>query len=225
MITRTIFAHLPTSWYRTNDGLYSRIHEDEVPQETPRFSAWKWLKLDDDDNESSEVVEMQQRDDALYVLGVAGLASKKLLQKHQISIDNAQSPPQGGGSKLIDMRRRTPTSSSTENAIDVPVQAPIDSMVPVSKVSVLASELAAFFAKLMSYRRVLHKYQSRKVKAVVGFLLTKGPVKAVRKLLDFGGGKQNVKTTVALTAALTICLVRPLAHFAAREASNFTRGA
>jgi hypothetical protein len=49
------------------------------------FSVWKWLY-----QEVELPPSHQQQDDALYVLGVAGLASKRLLQKHHLPIQNEE---------------------------------------------------------------------------------------------------------------------------------------
>lgn len=60
------------------DHRYHRLHDDEAsaPPPSKRFSAWDWL------SDSKEPCDPQRAaDDALYVLGVAELASKRLLQK------------------------------------------------------------------------------------------------------------------------------------------------
>jgi hypothetical protein len=49
------------------------------------FSVWKWLYQEVDLPPSHS-----QQDDALYVLGVAGLASKRLLQKHHLPVQKEQ---------------------------------------------------------------------------------------------------------------------------------------
>lgn len=54
------------------------------------FSVWKWLY-----QEVELPPSHSQQDDALYVLGVAGLASKRLLQKHHLPVqkeDDAVKP-------------------------------------------------------------------------------------------------------------------------------------
>lgn len=75
------------------DKRYHRLH-DEIEQKKLKksgrgVSAWDWLRNDNGENEEKQTaprpLELNNRqDDALYVLGVAELASERLLQKHRI---------------------------------------------------------------------------------------------------------------------------------------------
>jgi len=59
------------------DRRYHRLHDEKES----RFSAWNWL-MQGSGQEPLTVQADHIHDDALYVLGVANLASRKLLQKH-----------------------------------------------------------------------------------------------------------------------------------------------
>jgi hypothetical protein len=189
----------------------SRLHDNEAAADHPKvvFSAWKWLTHEP---VTDVLAEQKKQEDALYALGVAGLASKQLLQKHHIPLEKTQTM------KAVDMR-------PTKPVIDVPAEAPITSMVPATatKSAVILNEVSQVLARLSDSRKSLHKYQSNKLKAAVAFCV-RGPVKLCRSLWKFGGGKKNVTRTLAFAVALTFILVRPLAHFVASEGLNMTRG-
>ena len=79
------------------DRRYQRLHEEEEPRRDTKFSAWKWLTQGSDD---SEPLKQQKTDDALYVLGVAGLASEKLLQKHQLPVPESKQQRQEASASM-----------------------------------------------------------------------------------------------------------------------------
>lgn len=71
------------------DRRYHRLREDddEATAFSSRFS-WNWLF--DNDNKEHPDSHQNQGNNSLYALGVAELASEKLLQKHQISVGAAR---------------------------------------------------------------------------------------------------------------------------------------
>lgn len=79
------------------DRRYNRLRVDEIESSPVRISAWGWLM--DDNNKPHPITEKmrKQKNDALYALGVAELASEKLLQKHQISIGKRNAMTSLGG--------------------------------------------------------------------------------------------------------------------------------
>jgi hypothetical protein len=67
------------------DRRYRRLHNNEPEEEKPKpFSALHWL-IQGSPYHNDVVASKQQQEDALYALGVAGLASQKLLQKHHVA--------------------------------------------------------------------------------------------------------------------------------------------
>ena len=75
------------------DKRYHRLH-DEIKQKKQKksgrgVSAWDWLRNDNGEDQEKQIAPQPlelntHQDDALYVLGVAELASERLLQKHRI---------------------------------------------------------------------------------------------------------------------------------------------
>jgi len=88
------------------DRRYKRVHQGETKDDRSQrgfTSAWAWLTAD----ESSFVEEEKRRkkDNALCVLGLAELASVRLLQKHHLPIDQSQKQSSDGtNSMTIDVR-------------------------------------------------------------------------------------------------------------------------
>lgn len=79
------------------DRRYNRLRVDEKESSPVRISAWGWLM--DDNNKPNPIAEKSRKrqNDALYALGVAELASEKLLQKRPISIGRKNATPSLGG--------------------------------------------------------------------------------------------------------------------------------
>jgi len=92
----------PSSQVRLDDYLesidrrYKRLHHNELPVPAttmPGFtSAWKWLKqgYSDGSDSHAHAAKDPKEEDALYVLGLAGLASADLLQKHHLPVPESK---------------------------------------------------------------------------------------------------------------------------------------
>ncbi len=74
------------------DRRYKRLHEkdggDNVNGPSGFTSALQWLKQGSES--SSELEEQRKREDAIYVLGLADLASTSLLQRHHLPIPESK---------------------------------------------------------------------------------------------------------------------------------------
>ena len=158
----------------------------------------------------------QTQADALYVLGVAGLASKKLLQKHQIHFEkiNHRAPKK---------QEETPT-----NVIDVVTD---ESLATASRWSqkkqLLMNRLAKHVAQLSNKRRSLLLFQKRQLTSLARSTLiglTQAPKEIARKAWNHGGGKRNVMFTASLVVAFTFVILQPVLKTAAREGLNMTIG-
>mmetsp|Transcript_19789 Transcript_19789/g.23636 ORF Transcript_19789/g.23636 Transcript_19789/m.23636 type:complete len:327 (+) Transcript_19789:134-1114(+) len=84
------------------DRRYKRVHQGETKDDRSQrgfISAWAWLTAD----ESSLIEEEKRRkkDDALHVLGLAKLASVRLLQKHHLPITQSQKQSSDGKNSMI----------------------------------------------------------------------------------------------------------------------------
>ncbi|KAG7366780.1 hypothetical protein IV203_029450 [Nitzschia inconspicua] len=219
------------------DRRYRRLHSDEEEarkrkQSTVKannsnakpipFSAMDWLM---NGSTSNSVSTEQQQEDALYVLGVAGLASQKLLQKHHLQ--SAVSPSVG------DASGGAAAASKNEDAIEVFAETSPEEDDLSSSIN-LPSQI--FIKKvLVPLIRALYIVQRRKdqvvqrIQSTVGAFVTKavhpvarrvrqGPKAIVESLLEIGGGRRNLTLTLACAYA-TVVLLRPILQAAVTEAS------
>ena len=178
---------------------------------------WKWLHQPSEDEKTASdntvLNKHHQRthpttgsntEDVLYVLGVAGLASKKLLQKHH----------------LVDAVHR---GSTKETVIDVDHTtttldlAPTPSSSTVASVVVTAETMVQTFLRLLVNRQALIQYQSRQLKEMMGLVLLRGPTHMIRSLWKFCDGTRFVKRTILMTITLSFLLFRTVSFIIANE--------
>ena len=202
---------------------YQRLHANErrTPQPAQKFSALKWLTAD-----KADPVTEQQQDDALYVLGVADLASERLLQKHQAAMQQQKKKPQ----QAVD----TPAVNEPEDiiVIDAVVEedtshdvATTDGFPKQARQILLLSTFAQAFRSVAkgvgARRRALIAYQNRKLwsaLAAAAKAAVSTPTKALVMLWHMGGGKR----TIALTASAfftVFMVIRPFAEAMLQDAS------
>jgi len=177
------------------DKRYNRILQDEQPspkkKEPHGISVLHWLYQNDPEAQQHK----QGKDDALYVLGVANLASKKLLQKHQLM------PEENTLKDTVDAQAVT-TSTDVESA-------------PVARMSNL-------FRQVAQKREVFLRRQVRYTRMAMALVLRQvltAPIKAVRKLYALGGGGKSFAWTLTALGALTF-LLRPAALLAVRDSTG-----
>jgi hypothetical protein len=228
------------------DRRYRRLHSDEEEARkrkqdeiTPSasssnskpipFSAMDWLM---NGSSSSATMEEEQRkqEDALYVLGVAGLASQKLLQKHHLQTTSSSTPPAVGGGTT-----QKKSSSTPENVIEVHAEATVEeegtsinaaSQLIIKKV--LVPLIRAVYIVQRRKELIVQRIQS-KVGGVVSIAaqrvvhpvarrIRQGPKAVLVSLLEIGGGKRNIAFTLACAYA-TVVLLQPILQAAVSEAS------
>eukprot|EP00555_Chaetoceros_dichaeta_P003661 CAMPEP_0198249454 /NCGR_PEP_ID=MMETSP1447-20131203/985_1 /TAXON_ID=420782 /ORGANISM="Chaetoceros dichaeta, Strain CCMP1751" /LENGTH=295 /DNA_ID=CAMNT_0043934099 /DNA_START=185 /DNA_END=1072 /DNA_ORIENTATION=+ len=131
------------------DRRYKRVHQDETKDDRSQrgfTSAWAWLTAD----ESSLIEEETHRneEDALSVLGLAELASLRLLHKHHLPVTQSQQ-----------------LSSEDEDSIIIDVRGEKDSTRTLSIRAILAAKSLARFLNSMqkayTYRCVILSLQLR----------------------------------------------------------------
>lgn len=198
------------------DKRYKRLHEKEKKKHEPtpkKFSALGWLT-----DGKTDAISEHQEEDALFVLGVAELASERLLQKHHASLQYKKRAPalEEVQEVVIDAVAET---EPTEDAVIS------KDKVSESRKAVMFATLAAAGRKVLAgvsnRRKALIAYQEKKVVAalLVAFkTCLDTPVKTAKLLWNLGGGKK----TVALTASAFITaflLVRPVAQAVISEAT------
>lgn len=188
---------------------YHRLH-DNKKGEVKKFSALKWLMQgSEEENETTIAVSANKEEDALYVLGVAGLASQRLLQKHQ--------PVPAFSAAYAAQDRAMAQSAMAMDAV----------VVPSSRLSVMAAmavtPLAPVWKRLTRQRQALLRFQTTKMQAAFQLLMrvaVRGPIKATKALVELGGGKHNVAVTLTFTVALAFLLLRPMVQAVISEGSS-----
>jgi hypothetical protein len=185
------------------DRRYNRLHEEK--EETP-FSAIDWL-LQGSSSNHEVLASHQQKEDALYVLGVAGLASQKLLQKHpQLSC-------QEGAIKTITAEvDRKPTEALDAIVAAADDDAPLANLfiknilIPFAKVLYFVHSRKQMFVNVQVRRA--RQFASQAVKKTLRTVLY-GPQYVSKFILEVGGGKRTIVSTVAFCSALLV-LARPI---------------
>lgn len=188
---------------------YQRLHGD-VKQKEVNFSAWKWLMQDEAEGSEDQgsTTPEEKKDNAFYVLGVAGLASQRLLQKHQPAAPSVASAT-----------TRKAERPNEGFAMDAEM-----TVMPSTRLSVVASMAVAgvtpVLERLSRQRRALLRFQTLKLRAVLSFVIREVPIairkvptasiKAAKSVVRMGGGKQTVTVTLTVAAVLTIVLLRPM---------------
>ena len=206
---------------------YNRLHADEKAEESPKpFSALNWLRQgsSSDGQSNANVNDIlqpteRQQSDSLYVLGVAGLASEKLLQKHQMIPKQQQ--------QRTEKATRDVSSKSVKEGDVLEVD-----YYKVSETSKIGTVLAARVAPIVRRLKYLeHRRQlvirdaalKLQIAATAVFKtliksLIHGPVNAAKAVLEIGGGKKTL--AVAFTVAYaTVLILRPLLRAAVTEGS------
>lgn len=206
------------------DKRYKRLHEKEKKKPEPatnKFSALSWLTAD-----KSDPIAQHQEEDALYVLGVAELASERLLQKHQAALHQPKRKVPAEEMKkenevVIDAVAESETVEDTDVVLDE------SSKVRKAFAFATLAEVGRKVLKNVSDRRnALIAYQEKKAVSalLLAFKTTLGaPVKGAKLLWNLGGGKKTIALTA--TAFITVFLVvRPVAQaVVANGATSYSR--
>jgi hypothetical protein len=143
-------------------------------------------------------------EDALYVLGVAGLASKKLLQKHNLMASAATVSSAAAASQLV-------SDHTKASAIDVGYTNTSDA-VPVTTESLIPT-----LVRLIVNRKALIEYQRKHIKEMVALAFFRGPIQMIRTLWKFCDGTRFLKRTILLTITLSFLLFRTVSFIITNE--------
>jgi len=217
------------------DRRYRRLHSDDeeeaitqsdslAPKKGKSFSAMDWLtsggKNSDRTDSATSEQQQQQQQDALYVLGVAGLASEKLLQKHHL-LTTTNKPSEKSKSILPDasaaMDKVVELKEQIDDAIEVndvtqSLKTKINHAVlntillPVLRVMYVAQRQKQLFLNMV--QRGVIQLASKATNSLVK-KLSQGPRSALNAVLTICGGKQNILRTMAVGYA-TVVVFRPL---------------
>jgi hypothetical protein len=201
------------------DRRYRRIHSDDeketkVQSDTKSFSAMDWLTSKSSETDST-TLEQQQQQDALYVLGVAGLASQKLLQKHHLLTTNQAKLTSAESSaamdKVVELKELiddaievNDPSKSLKTMINHAVVNNV--LLPVLRVVYLAQRQKQLFVNM--FQRGLMQLVSKATDGLKD-TLSQGPRSVLNAVLTICGGKRNILRTMAVGYA-TLILFRPV---------------
>jgi hypothetical protein len=188
------------------DRRYKRLKK----KEDKPFSAMEWL-LQGSPNRNEPLPLEQQKEDALYVLGVAGLASQRLLQKHHL--EHMKQEPS-----------LAPVQFDTSAAVDV-TATPDPSKITAIAIKALRSALKVLY--IVQYRRQLvlgnaAQKSSAFCKAMIKSFaktLIKGPVDTAKWFLEIGGGKKTMMMTFTVVSAVML-LLGPIVKASIRDGSR-----
>lgn len=193
------------------DRRYRRLHDEDEKEEPKPFSALNWLLQGDDEK---IIASQQQQEDALYVLGVAGLASQKLLQKHpHIPSNNNRPAIQEASSPVIDALDAL--DASVEESTSLGHIMVRKFLVPFVKLLYFIERRKQMFVNVQMKRaRGLIKSAARSsVRALVY-----GPKNVGNAILEIGGGKRNVVSTFAFATSVVL-LAQPVLQAIITESS------
>jgi hypothetical protein len=208
---------------------FRRLHDDSTESAEVKvpFSVWKWLYQESSatDYAADDILEDNRRspqhhnqhDDALFVLGVAGLASKRLLQKHHITTTEASAQTKGEHASTVAPTQRDDVLSVSNRPIDVGFTS-----VPMAAVAVTETFVQTL-SRILASRQLLMQYQREKIQAVIK-LMIHGPIRMARSLWKFGGGTHTISRTVSVTLAFVLVSFRMLSYLLSSDGLNMTNG-
>jgi hypothetical protein len=192
------------------DRRYRRLRNTEPEEEKPKsFSALNWL-IQGSANRSDVIASKQQEEDALYALGVAGLASQKMLQKHHVA-HQEQGPTsatavQEGPRPMIrdESLNQVAANSFSESYVGSTVANKV--ILPVVRAFYIIEHRKQLFiwARVQKLRTVL----SLTIKSIAKSII-KGPIRTTKAFLEIGGGKKNIALTFSVVYTVFF-LLRPM---------------
>lgn len=212
------------------DRRYRRIHSDEEEkakknqqleqQHQPKsFSAMDWLMHGSSTaSEQHHHASHAQQEDALYVLGLAGLASQKLLQKHHLA------PPATAtetATSTTSMDDAIEVNAEEDNVKDLPSHVFIKKvLVPLIRAVYIVQRRKEVLVRSVQTRiaQVVSKVASKTIQPFTNRLREGGPKAILESILELGGGKRNIAVTFAFAYA-TFVVLQPLIQQAVAEGS------
>ena len=174
-------------------------------------TAWNWLmssssNSEDEDCGCDAACQEQKRQDALEVLGLAGLASAELLRKHQLPVpEEAAVLPVGSTTG--------PSIASSTDIIDIQPSSPTNT----GRLSLVATQhrLERFTALLaLTVRSILYKTMMTALLTTTAVLAALPTLPA--KFGQMAGGRKTVKAATAVVLGVFCVVVRPLGLLALR---------
>ncbi len=209
------------------DRRYKRLHEEKnryssknlsssssssSPSSSPSSSGTKggftsalqWL-IQTQPESTSEAEEMRKQDDAIYVLGLADLASTRLLQKHQLPI------PKSKKSVVIDIDFVEPIQAKSSS---VATSRSSQSTETISTDGTVARSKAVLVLQLLHNLKLA---SMKKNALTILKTLGKGLTQGLGSLVSFVGATSGFKSSLQMLSvafvsvlAFTLSLIRPM---------------
>lgn len=183
------------------DRRYNRLHNVDL-----RFAGLSWNETanapkDSHNTPISSLIIGNQaiaHNDALYVLGVAGTAGRKLLEHHSVLTLNESKPSKR--TTMDSMTKNETTFTKSPFECDQKQRAKFS---PVKHLSLWCNNLDKSSLISLSLRRYQHDPRSRKLLAMILVAHSDSPLlgKLVRALWISGGGEKNLRWTVNIIVA------------------------
>jgi len=202
------------------EGGKSRLKQNDPPvSKVKGFSALDWL-TNGGKNASILTSTRDQEADALYILGVAGLASQKLLQKHHLPTATNLSIEPRMISRDISCNQTsifvTETKLQLEDYFNSTIEVRDTKSIHVKMNHIVVKKLLLPIVRsiylVRRWKQAFSKIVRREVAGVADYLshkLSEGPNFILNTLLNIVGGKQNILHTVAIGYTV-VFLFRPL---------------
>lgn len=184
------------------DRRYNRLHSDE--KESSSKSTWNWLM-----NSPSNEEEQSTQEDALHVLGLAELASDRLLQKYHLQHQN-EAVRSG---VVIDT-----TSSIVSDMTPHQHSLLSDSAVVLSP---FVDAGVAVVRTMKSRQKALNRLKREKFRMALrfGIRTIKNVPKSLSRLYKMGGGNKTLSMTFS-AAIVFFFIMRPLVVTILQDAVN-----
>ena len=190
------------------DRRYHRLHTEQEEEKPKPFSSLSWL-IQASQDRNDAVASKQQEEDALYILGVAGLASQKLLQKHHVAHHE-----QGPTSATAVQERPSPILDESSN--QVAAKSFSESQIGSTIANKVILPVVRILYIIEHRKHLFVQAQVQKLRAVLSLMvkpiaktLFQGPISATKALFQIGGGKKHL--ALPFTVAYTVfILMRPM---------------
>jgi hypothetical protein len=179
------------------DRRYQRLHGDGYTVNVNGIgSAWSWLNRD-----PKAAVAVKQQEDALCVLGLAGLASQRLLDKHHLNLMES-----GKDLKI----------SSSEPMEVCTISEVVD--IEAKPLNIGTRVLQKIGAARLAFIQLQTRYLFAAIRKTMRFI----PLalqKTSEAFVKHGGGRETLTAATAFAATLVV-IAKPLGFALLRKSSN-----
>lgn len=187
------------------DRRYNRLHNIETTQPKKHFPVLNWLFHEDETVEAAADTD-ENRSNALYALGVAGLASERLLQKQGVTLRKCSIVQPTIPSDAIDCELDNPNTKTETGRMP---------MLLINKiVAAFTAKWVSFHRQVTTRQRLLSRTVSQKSHNMAKSALASIPTSSatlIKAVWESGGGKHTIKFAAATLCFLLLHIAKPLA--------------